>query len=83
MKTPMFWKKQMQIGLVKSRHSAVFFEEYEDYLSTKDNLILLLDIINLYAFEIISDGKNFEMVFSKENLLKNTRLYLGGNIIYH
>lgn len=64
-KTPMFWKKQMQIGLVKSRHSAVFFEEYEDYLSTKDNLISLLDIINLYAFAIISDGKNFEMVFSK------------------
>ena len=64
-KTPLFWKKQMQIGLVKSRHSAVFFEEYEDLLSNDDNLISFLDITNLYAFEIITAGESFDVVFSK------------------
>lgn len=88
-KTSEFWKKQMQISLVKSRHSAVFFYEYEYLLSNNDNLIPFLDITNLYAFEISTCGEKVGAGFynaigdGRKSLLKivfNKNLYKNNDI---
>ena len=44
------WKKQTEIGIVKSRYCGLFFEEFQELL---DETVIqnLLDITNLYAFE--------------------------------
>lgn len=44
------WKKQTEIGIVKSKYCGMFFSEFQDLL---DETVIgdLLDITNLYAFE--------------------------------
>ncbi len=44
------WKKQTEIGIVKSKYCGMFFEEFQELL---DETVIeeLLDITNLYAFE--------------------------------
>lgn len=44
------WKKQTEIGIVKSKYCGLFFEEFQELL---DETVVqdLLDITNLYAFE--------------------------------
>ena len=44
------WKKQTEIGIVKSKYCGMFFGEFQDLL---DETVIgdLLDITNLYAFE--------------------------------
>lgn len=44
------WKKQTEIGIVKSKYCGMFFSEFQELL---DETIIedLLDITNLYAFE--------------------------------
>gem|GEM_PF-286449 len=54
--TPEDWKKQTQIGLVKSRYSTHFFEEYKDLLVSTGLLFEFLKITNLYGFEIDNDS---------------------------
>lgn len=46
------WRKQTEIGIVKSKYCNDFFKEYLSEL--KENCVLqeFLDIINLYAFEV-------------------------------
>ena len=44
------WKKQTEIGIVKSKYCGLFFKEFQELL---DETVVeeLLDITNLYAFE--------------------------------
>lgn len=44
------WKKQTEIGIVKSKYCGLFFEEFHELL---DETVIgnLIDITNLYAFE--------------------------------
>lgn len=44
------WKKQTEIGIVKSKYCGMFFKEFQELL---DETVIeeLLDITNLYAFE--------------------------------
>lgn len=44
------WKKQTEIGIVKSKYCGLFFEEFRELLDEKV-IVELLDITNLYAFE--------------------------------
>ncbi len=45
------WNNQTIIGIVKSKFSAPFFEEYKDNLIYNNLLEKFVDIINLYGFE--------------------------------
>lgn len=44
------WKKQTEIGIVKSKYCGLFFEEFRELLDEKA-IADLIDITNLYAFE--------------------------------
>ncbi len=44
------WKKQTEIGIVKSKYCGLFFEEFRELLNEKV-ISDLIDITNLYAFE--------------------------------
>ena len=44
------WKKQTEIGIVKSKYCGLFFEEFRELLDEKV-IAELIDITNLYAFE--------------------------------
>ncbi|RHS80631.1 hypothetical protein DW928_06295 [Firmicutes bacterium AM43-11BH] len=44
------WKKQTEIGIVKSKYCELFFEEFRELLDEKV-ISDLIDITNLYAFE--------------------------------
>lgn len=44
------WKKQTEIGIVKSKYCGLFFEEFRELLDEKV-IADLIDITNLYAFE--------------------------------
>lgn len=44
------WKKQTEIGIVKSNYSKSFFEENEIEILEKDLLIEFIDVINLYSY---------------------------------
>ena len=44
------WKKQTEIGIVKSKYCGMFFEEFRELLDVKV-IADLIDITNLYAFE--------------------------------
>lgn len=57
-KTPDEWRKQTQIGLVKSRFSKSFFEEYSEELISKEVINDYIKITNLYGFEI--DNESFK-----------------------
>ena len=63
-KTPENWRKQTNIGLVKSRYSHHFFDEYKDLLVSNEVLSDFLKTTNLYGFEIDSDSfkKYFNML---------------------
>lgn len=54
------WNEQTEIGIVKSKYCAPFFEEYFAEMVSSKKLEEFLCIINLYAFEarIISDEKS-------------------------
>ena len=45
------WKQQTQIGIVKSKYSNLFFEQYSQKLVDENLLIDFLKIVNLYGFE--------------------------------
>lgn len=47
----MDWKRQTEIGIVKSKYCAGFFEEYFDKLITEGYINEIIRVINLYAFE--------------------------------
>ncbi len=49
---PKEWEKQTIIGLIKSRYSDNFFSEYENDILSKGKLLKLIDLTNLYGFEI-------------------------------
>lgn len=53
-KMPQDWRKQTEIGLVKSRHCGQFFSEYGQTLIKNGMLNDFLKTTNLYAFEINS-----------------------------
>lgn len=57
------WRKQTEIGIVKSKYCNDFFKEYLSEL--RENCILqeFLDIINLYAFEVrlTNNGKEHDL----------------------
>lgn len=50
-KLPTEWKKQTEIGIVKSRHCSAFFEEQETNLVGCELLYDFVKITNLFAFE--------------------------------
>lgn len=45
------WKKQTEIGIVKSNYSNSFFEENEIEILEKGLLLEFIDIINLYSYD--------------------------------
>lgn len=49
---PVFWKEQTQIGLVKSRFSKSFFEEYGRDIIDKNLFSSFVYLANLYAFDV-------------------------------
>lgn len=49
---PLDWRKQTEIGLVKSRYSSQFFKEYGQTIIKNGMLNDFIKITNLYAFEI-------------------------------
>lgn len=51
-KMPQDWKKQTEIGLVKSRYCGQFFSEYGQTIISKGMFNDFIKITNLYAFEI-------------------------------
>ncbi len=54
-KMPQDWRKQIEIGLVKSRHCGQFFSEYGQAIIKSGMLNDFIKITNLYAFEINND----------------------------
>ena len=58
------WKKQTEIGIVKSKYCGVFFKEYVSELRENNLLNELLQIINLYAFEarLIRNNSNNQVL---------------------
>ncbi|QEH67830.1 hypothetical protein [Cellulosilyticum sp. WCF-2] len=48
---PIEWKKQTEIGIVKSKYCDVFFEGYSEELISNNQLEMFIQITNLYAFE--------------------------------
>ena len=45
------WKKQTEIGIVKSNYSTLFFEENEIKILEKDILLEFIDVTNLYSYD--------------------------------
>lgn len=54
-KMPQKWKKQTEIGLVKSRFCGQFFSEYGETIISSGMIIDFIKITNIYAFEINND----------------------------
>ena len=54
-KMPQNWKKQTEIGLVKSRFCSQFFSEYGKTIISRGMLNDFIRITNIYAFEINND----------------------------
>ena len=46
------WRKQTEIGIVKSKYCEAFFYEYVSELEENNLIDEFLDVINLYAFEV-------------------------------
>ncbi len=46
------WKKQTEIGIVKSKYCEAFFSEFVVELKESNLIDEFLDVINLYAFEV-------------------------------
>ena len=61
-KMPLFWKKQTEIGLVKSRHCEMFFKEYGSTLIKNNCINDFINTINLYAFEIRNDALIYSQI---------------------
>ncbi|WP_252249394.1 SMEK domain-containing protein [Clostridium sp. VAP23] len=53
---PQKWRKQTEIGLVKSRYCGEFFSEYGQKIITNGMFNEFVKITNLYAFEIKKDS---------------------------
>lgn len=68
------WNEQTEIGIVKSKYCASFFEEYFAEMLSSKKLDEFLSIINLYAFEarIIYDERN-DLSFLYTNPIGNAR----------
>ena len=71
------WKKQTEIGIVKSNYSDFFFEENELEILEKDLLLEFIDIINLYSYETkimnndeFSDVQLISVGVGRENIIK-------------
>lgn len=57
------WKKQTEIGIVKSNYSNSFFEENEREILEKNLLLEFVDVINLYAYDAkIINYENFSYI---------------------
>lgn len=71
------WNEQTEIGIVKSKYCAPFFEEYFTEMLNSKKLEEFLRIINLYAFEarIIHDEKN-DFTFLHTDPIGNARSIL-------
>ena len=54
-KMPQDWRKQTEIGLVKSRYCGQFFSEYGETIIKNVRLNNFIKTTNLYAFEINND----------------------------
>ncbi|WP_238881720.1 SMEK domain-containing protein [Clostridium sp. YIM B02551] len=54
-KMPQDWRKQTEIGLVKSRYCGQFFSEYGQTIIKNGMINDFIKITNLYAFEINND----------------------------
>ena len=77
------WKEQTEIGIVKSKYCADFFEEYFQELLTANKLEEFLQIINLYAFEpnIISN-KEQDFLFLQTKPIGRARNVII-NLVFH
>ncbi len=91
-KMPQSWRKQTEIGLVKSRHCGQFFSEYGQAIINSGILNDFIKITNLYAFEI--NNVFFRMQFpyiqlrpsgecrgSLINLIVDNKLYKNDEIL--
>lgn len=64
-KMPQNWKKQTEIGLVKSRFCGQFFSEYEQTIISRNMINDFVRIANIYAFEINNDFlRSLLLIFS-------------------
>ncbi|OWV16735.1 ATP-binding protein [Fibrobacter sp. UWB3] len=59
------WKKQTQIGIVKSKYSHLFFDQYSQKLIDDNLLIEFIKIVNLYGFEGKFVKGNFDYNYLK------------------
>ena len=84
------WKKQTEIGIVKSKYCEAFFNEFVVELKEKNLIDEFLDVINLYAFEVrlinnhighdlklLPVGKARECIIQ---LVFNEQLYIGNRV---
>ena len=74
---PEKWNEQTEIGIVKSKYCAPFFEEYFAEMFSLNKLEEFLNIINLYAFEarIFHDGER-DYTFLQTNPVGRARSIL-------
>ena len=82
------WKKQTEIGIVKSDYSTSFFEENEIEIIKNELLIEFIDVINLYAYgaKIVNNDEWYDVqlvpvgigrsniinIIAKNNIFKNS-----------
>lgn len=90
---PKDWRKQTEIGLVKSRYCGQFFSEYGQAIVNNGMLNDFIKTTNLYAFEINNDFLPVELTFyvqlrpsgegrgSLINLIKENKLHEKNEIL--
>lgn len=66
------WKKQTEIGIVKSKYCGMFFKEFQELLG-ETVIEELLDITNLYAFEAKINHSPALIMNVKQNWLRFTK----------
>lgn len=67
------WKSQTEIGIVKSKYCAGFFEEYFDKLITEGYINEVIRVINLYAFEARISNKQTNKAMLRVAPIGNAR----------
>lgn len=87
---PVEWKIQTEIGIIKSRYSTEFFDEYRKEIITKSKIRNLIKVTNLYAFNIkiisndsISFVKLKPVGEGRKNLIQliyNEKLYMSNDL---
>lgn len=89
---PSNWRKQTEIGLVKSRYCGQFFSEYGQKIIRNGMINEFIKITNLYGFEITNDYfiKNLQYIMLRPsgngrlsliNLISENELYKKSEII--